>query len=61
MHERAPAVVDAMFEDSTKYWRGLRSIALREILSLLARKVVVKSPFLLRCCHMFGKLKEIEG
>jgi len=61
MHAQAPGVVDAMFEDAAKYRQGLRSIALREVLSLLARKVVVKSPFLLRCCQMFGKLREIQS
>jgi glycosyltransferase involved in cell wall biosynthesis len=61
MREQAPDVVDAMFENAADYRAGVRSIAMREILSLLARRVVVKSPLLLWCCHRMGKLKEIQG
>ncbi len=71
MHGRAPVLAQAMFGDEPGYRRFVRAalapIALDDlrllrtkIVSYLAHDVVARSPFLLRCCHRVGKLKNIQ-
>ncbi len=72
MHSRAPILTEAMFGDERGYRRYVRSallpIAIADVTTLfrstvvsyLAHEVVGRSPFLLRCCHRVGKLKNIQ-
>ena len=62
MHDRAPRFVEAVFGGGVaEYRKDVRSIVFPTLAYLVARHVVMRSRLLIRCCHFFGKLKEVPG
>jgi len=60
MQDRAPRMVERMFEDACDYRAAVRATASPQVRAWLARNVIARSAILLRCCQMFGRLKGYE-
>jgi glycosyltransferase involved in cell wall biosynthesis len=60
MRGQAPKMTRAMFGDARGYRSRVLSAILPELRHLIAQKLIVRSPTLLRWCQAFGRLKEVE-
>jgi glycosyltransferase involved in cell wall biosynthesis len=60
MRKQAPEATKLLFPSAVDYRRGLRAVIVPKLRWLFAQKLILRSPLLLRCCQMFGRLKGLQ-